>query len=1320
MRRLRSTATLQIESLERRRPLTVVPAGFTETVLADGLTSPTTLDIAPDGRVWVAYQDGRIEVIEPGAAAPRLAIQLDCDGSAEHGLQGLELDPHFESNHFIYVYYTAASPLPHNRLSRLTVDPTTENSILPGSEVPLLELPNLADYGNPPWHIGGAVHVGLDGTLFVQIGESQQSAQSPDLDSPLGKILHLNPDGTPAANNPYLDANNGISWRDYVWSSGLRNPFAGDLDPVTGRYFVCDVGAGRWEEINDATLPGLNFGWPATEGGFDQQAFPDFTQPFHAYSHSLGCAITGGAFNNGGSTPFPSATEGMFFFSEFCGGEIRMIDPDNPSDVSTFITNAAFPMNLEFGTDGALYYIARGAGAGGAPGIGTGSVRKVAYVSNQAPVIVTSPGDRLVSVGYPAIFQAAASGTAPLEYQWQASTDGTFHDIPDATGETLTVTAPTLSDSGTQYRAVVTNGLGSAVSAAATLIVTADTPPTPTISLPAEAMTYRAGDTIAFSGRATDLEDGTLAAAQLTWRITFHHNVHSHPFIPPTSGLTGGEFTIPIVTETDADVFYRITLTAVDSAGLVSEISRDIIPQTSTFSVLTNLPAGSGSLFIDNHSEAAPFTTVGVENVERSLEAARILATGNASVVFTQWLDGETERVRTVNTPAEDTAYVALYSTIAGAGVYLSDLTPVGTPINGWGPIEFDQSNGEQAAGDGKPITLNGVVYDKGLGVHANSEVVYALGGQFGRFQAAVGVDDENAPDGTVVFRVLVDGVERFSSGRMTNASATQLVNVDVAGAEELRLIVETAGDGNGSDHADWADARLVAASTPLVDVNFQLAGTDVPAAYFPDTGLVFADRGNGWEYGWSSDHTDVSRDRNINADQRLDTLLHFHGGQTWEIALPNGVYEVTASIGDAGFTSTHTLNVEGLTFFAALPLNANAFATHTALVAVNDGRLTLDMGDAADKSTRINFLRIAVPTSQTRLLPFAAADVDLNTRLDAADVAGFVAGWGTDGSSRSLEDRVRHGDLDFDGDTDADDFAILNVRWVETGHAPLSLEALLAPEQAIVIPAGLAQGLVGPVTGTTRLIKQGPGILVLDAPNSHSGGTVVEAGTVDLRDPEGLGLGFLEVWAGATVRFDLGLAAVILPAVRIEAGGAIDLGTSRLTIAADGFDANALWQWIAAGRAEGTWRGPSGIRSAAAATAPEQLAVGYRIAADGSVTLGTTALGDVDLDGDVDAFDIVSLQGAGGYGGGLPVGWSGGDVNYDGRADILDLVAISSASRFGLGPLEPSGLAGPTTASAAAAPQPVAALSVPRLLAFRDYAAALIWLDGSDAEDEA
>ena len=111
---------------------------------------------------------------------------------------------------------------------------------------------------------------------------------------------------------------------------------------------------------------------------------------------------------------------------------------------------------------------------------------------------------------------------------------------------------------------------------------------------------------------------------------------------------------------------------------------------------------------------------------------------------------------------------------------------------------------------------------------------------------------------------------------------------------------------------------QLLAGDTYLV--NFQLAGAPVPTRYLADTGQVFGDRGGGLFYGWSTDHTDVSRDRNVLADQRLDTLIHFHQGQKWEFQLANGNYEVTVAVGDpANNDGLHTINVEGVNFWNAV-----------------------------------------------------------------------------------------------------------------------------------------------------------------------------------------------------------------------------------------------------------------------------------------------------------------------------------------------------------------------------------------------------------------
>jgi hypothetical protein len=138
----------------------------------------------------------------------------------------------------------------------------------------------------------------------------------------------------------------------------------------------------------------------------------------------------------------------------------------------------------------------------------------------------------------------------------------------------------------------------------------------------------------------------------------------------------------------------------------------------------------------------------------------------------------------------------------------VSDL-PFLSATNGWGPVERDTSNGEQAAGDGHPITINGVTYAKGLGTNAISDVEVYLGGHCTRFTAMAGVDDEQNGAGTVTFSVAADGKTLVTTPTIRGHQPATSIDVNVTGAQVLDLIVGDAGDGNGNDHGDWATPTL-------------------------------------------------------------------------------------------------------------------------------------------------------------------------------------------------------------------------------------------------------------------------------------------------------------------------------------------------------------------------------------------------------------------------------------------------------------------------------------------------------------------------------
>ena len=146
---------------------------------------------------------------------------------------------------------------------------------------------------------------------------------------------------------------------------------------------------------------------------------------------------------------------------------------------------------------------------------------------------------------------------------------------------------------------------------------------------------------------------------------------------------------------------------------------------------------------------------------------------------------------------------------VGGATVtYLSDLSWT-SATNGWGNVELDQSVGEQGSGDGNTMTIEGQTYQKGLGVHANSTIVYNLGAQYSMFKSDIGVDDETCGSGSVIFKVITDGNLAYQSQILSQSDPAVTISVDLTGVQELILEVTDGGNNIWCDHADWADARL-------------------------------------------------------------------------------------------------------------------------------------------------------------------------------------------------------------------------------------------------------------------------------------------------------------------------------------------------------------------------------------------------------------------------------------------------------------------------------------------------------------------------------
>lgn len=241
--------------------------------------------------------------------------------------------------------------------------------------------------------------------------------------------------------------------------------------------------------------------------------------------------------------------------------------------------------------------------------------------------------------------QIGADNSSPFEISWTPTTTGSHSLTARATDDDLAVTT----------------------SAAVTVTVVppaVNTSPVATVTAPAEGATFRAGDAITYSGRGDDAQDGAIPPARLTWWAEFHHDTHTHPFLPRTTGSATGTVTIPTQGETSANVWYRFYLEARDDSGATNTVSRDIQPQKSTMRFVTS-PAGL-QFTLDGQPQTSPQDVVGVVGLQRTIGAPSPQTLGATQYVFASWSDGGAA-VHGIATPAANTTYTANFTVVAPA-----------------------------------------------------------------------------------------------------------------------------------------------------------------------------------------------------------------------------------------------------------------------------------------------------------------------------------------------------------------------------------------------------------------------------------------------------------------------------------------------------------------------------------------------------------------------------------------------------------------------------------------------------------------------------
>lgn len=286
-----------------------LPAGTRVDTVARGLDNPWSLAFLPGGRLLLSQRSGAITLVErDGRAREWLRLTVAAHGA---GLLGLAASPGFARDSSVFVVGSFA---------RGATDSTLENRLLllkdsAGSgvlaRVLLGALPSARAHG------GSAVAFGPDGKLYVTLGDAFRPDDAQDLRSFAGKILRLEPDGTPAPGNPFPGS--------AVFALGLRNTQGLAWEPATGALFATDHGpsARPWEkgrrdqdELN-VIVPGGNYGWPIVTSRASDARFID---PVVAWTPAI--APSGAAFYRGPYTPW----SGQLLIGTLRGRHLRRLE----------------------------------------------------------------------------------------------------------------------------------------------------------------------------------------------------------------------------------------------------------------------------------------------------------------------------------------------------------------------------------------------------------------------------------------------------------------------------------------------------------------------------------------------------------------------------------------------------------------------------------------------------------------------------------------------------------------------------------------------------------------------------------------------------------------------------------------------------------------------------------------------------------------------------------------------------------------------------------------------------------------------------------
>ncbi|MFT4160442.1 PQQ-dependent sugar dehydrogenase [Shinella sp.] len=228
-----------------------------ETV-ATGLRNPWSVEVLPDGAYIVSEKGGTLRLIRDGHISAPISGVPEVATNGQGGLLDIALAPDFAASRTLFLTYSArgnggiGTAVARARLSDdgTKLEDTTR----------IFLMNRLTGRGE---HFGSRIAIARDGSLFFGIGDRGDGARAQDPRDHAGSILHINPDGSPFAGNPFRGSSEGLA---EIWSKGHRNPQGLTIDPKDGTLLSAEHGARGGDEINNPQ-PGRNYGWPLVSYG---------------------------------------------------------------------------------------------------------------------------------------------------------------------------------------------------------------------------------------------------------------------------------------------------------------------------------------------------------------------------------------------------------------------------------------------------------------------------------------------------------------------------------------------------------------------------------------------------------------------------------------------------------------------------------------------------------------------------------------------------------------------------------------------------------------------------------------------------------------------------------------------------------------------------------------------------------------------------------------------------------------------------------------------------------------------------------------------